>query len=521
MPTRCFVPHRVVAVVFATAIGLVLGGRCLADVKLPAIIGSNMVLQEGKKLPIWGKADAGEEVTVTLGSQRQSARAGADGKWTVTLNPVSRSSDTVEMTIAGKNTIKLTNILIGEVWVCSGQSNMGWTVSNSNNAQEEIAAAKHPKMRLFTVKQRISLEPLEDCEGSWAECSPENVGSFTAVGYFFGRDLHKDLGVPVGLINTSWGGTPAEAWTSPSTLQAMEQLKPIYDRGQQALADLPKATERHQQTLAKWKEQVAQARKDQTQPPRQPSAPMGPQNPHFPGGLYHAMIVPIVPLAIEGAIWYQGESNAGRAYQYRTLLPAMIADWRKAWNEGDFPFLVVQLANFKPVQPEPGDSEWAELREAQTMTSKLPNCGLALAIDIGEAGDIHPRNKQEVGRRLALAAESIAYHKSVDYSGPMFEAMKIEGSTVRISFAHAKGLHAKGGEKLDGFAIAGADKKFVWADARIEGNTVVVSSDKVAQPVAVRYAWADNPVCNLYNGAGLPTVPFRTDDWSGVTADKL
>ncbi|HWA99658.1 MAG TPA: sialate O-acetylesterase, partial [Pirellulales bacterium] len=426
----------------AVAVGLLPHvGR--ADVKLPAILGSNMVLQQDKPLTIWGKADPGEQVTVTLGEQKQSTAANDQGRWSVKFEPM-KAGGPVEMTVAGKNSLKLTNILIGEVWVCSGQSNMEWTVDRANNPSEEIAAAKYPKIRLFKVTKAIAMQPADDCVGAWVECTPENIPGFSAVGYFFGRDLQQAINLPVGLINTSWGGTPAEAWTTRATLAANDQLKPIDDRGAQALADLPKAEERYKQALEKWKEDSAQARKDKKTPPRQPQPPMGPNSPHFPAGLYNAMIAPLTNFAIRGAIWYQGESNASRAYQYRTLLPAMISDWRKAWNEGDFPFLVVQLANFKQQQPEPVDSDWAELREAQTLTTKQPNVGIALAIDIGEANDIHPRNKQEVGRRLALAAEKIAYGRQLEYSGPVYSGMKIDGSTIRLAFEHAKGLQAKG-----------------------------------------------------------------------------
>jgi len=497
-----------------------------ADVKLPAIIGSNMVLQADMKDPIWGWADAGEKVTVTIGDQKVEATAGAAGKWQVRLTAMKAGAGPLEMTVAGKNTLKLTNILVGEVWICSGQSNMGFTVKGGNNAEQEIAAAKYPKIRLFTVAHVTSDTPQDDVKGQWEECSPENVGGFTAVGYFFGCDLFKALGVPVGLVNTSWGGTPAEAWTSREALEADAALKPLFDRQKQSLGDYPKALEAWEKTkdkrLADWKAAADKAKAEGNAPPRKPQAPDEPnKSPRRPTALYNAMIAPLIPMGIRGAIWYQGEANSGRAMEYRKLFPAMIQDWRKRWGEGDFPFLFVQLANYMARAPEPADSNWALLREAQTMTLALPKTGMAVIIDIGDAGNIHPKNKQDVGKRLALAALATAYGKDVVYSGPMYESMKVEGDKVRLKFKHlGGGLVAKGGDKLTGFAIAGEDKKFVWADARIDGDTVVVSAKDVAKPVAVRYAWADNPECNFYNKADLPASPFRTDDWAADQAPQ-
>jgi sialate O-acetylesterase len=354
-------------------------------------------------------------------------------------------------------------------------------------------------------------------------CSPETVGSFSAAGYFFGRELYKEIKQPIGLIHTSWGGTPAEAWTSPAALQENPGLEPILTRYKEALAAWPKAKAKYDEDVAKWKEAAQQAKTDGKQPPRMPGAPMGPGNPNCPSGLYNGMVAPLIPYTIRGAIWYQGESNAGRAYQYRDLFPTMIKSWWNAWGQegqGDFPFLFVQLANFMDPKEEPGDSSWAELREAQLMTLDLSNTGMAVIIDIGDTKDIHPKNKQDVGKRLALWALANTYSKDVVYSGPLYTSMTKKGKTIVLSFDHlGGGLVAKGGEPLKGFALAGADKKFVWADAKIEADKIIVSSDKVADPVAVRYAWADNPVCNLYNKAGLPASPFRTDTWPGVTAN--
>lgn len=495
-----------------------------ADVKLPAIISDNMVLQRDQPIPLWGWADAGEQVTLTWGEAQVTAAANNEGRWTAQLPP-RPAGGPFELTIAGKNTITLRNVLVGEVWVASGQSNMEWPVQWSLNADQEIAAANYPQIRLFSVKHTVANQPRPDTEGAWVECTPQTIPGFSATAYFFGRELHQALGVPVGLIKTAWGGTPAESWTSRSSLEAYPDLKVLVERWDalclQALEDHAGALDQYFQQIAKWV-QNSQASGLLTPMPPAPSLPGVLQNPWRASGLYNGMIAPLIPYAIRGAIWYQGESNANRAYQYRTLFPAMIQDWRLHWGQGDFPFLFVQLANFTAPPAEPGESEWAELREAQSMALALPHTGMAVAIDVGEANDIHPKNKQEVGHRLALAARAVAYGQDVVYSGPLYQSMAVEGSSIRLWFRHlGGGLATQGGEPLKGFAIAGEDKKFVWAEARIEGETVVVHSDQVPKPVAVRYAWANNPEgCNLCNRAGLPASPFRTDDWPGVTINN-
>ncbi len=491
-----------------------------AEVRLPAIFGDNMVLQAGARLPVWGWADAGEEVHVLIGEQLRRTRADANGRWRVEFEPLAPGGP-VKFVVEGKNRIELRNVLVGEVWLCSGQSNMEWPVSRAANPEQEIASANYPQIRLFKVAKIVAAKPLEDTDGQWQVCSPQTVAGFSAVGYFFGRELHKRLGVPVGLIQSAWGGTPAEAWTSLEALNAHPELKPIVERWDEILENYPKALERYRKRMAAWQQNAKAARAAGKRPPRRPRPPRGPNHPHRPAGLYNGMIKPIVPFAIRGVIWYQGESNAARAYQYRTLFRTMIRDWRRTWRQGNFPFLFVQLANFRQRQAEPGESDWAELREAQTMALAEPNTGMAVTIDIGEANDIHPKNKQDVGRRLALAALAIAYGKDIVYSGPLYDSHKIEGNKVRIFFTHVDGgLVARGGE-LKGFAIAGPDRKFVWAKAAIDGDTVVVWSDQVPNPVAVRYGWADNPECTLYNKAGLPASPFRTDDWPGITQGRL
>ncbi|HUU09711.1 MAG TPA: sialate O-acetylesterase [Phycisphaerae bacterium] len=500
----------------ALCVCLALATSATADVRLPKVIGDHMVLQQGGDLPIWGWADAGEDVTVSLGGQKVAAKAGADGRWQVRLKPL-KAGGPLKMTVAGKNTLKVADILVGEVWVCSGQSNMQMSVRSSANA-----AADYPKIRLFTVPNVTATEPQDDCKGQWVACSPQTVEHFSAAGYFFGRMLHKDLDVPLGLINTSWGGTPSEAWTSQETVDAVADFKPIVDRFDQAAVNYAKAKEDWEKTrdekMAKWKEAVEKAKADGKREPGQPRPPDDPsKSPHRPTSLYNGMLAPLIPYRIAGAIWYQGETNAGRAYQYRVIFPAMIKDWWTHWGQGEFPFLFVQLANFMARKDQPADSAWAELREAQSMTLALPKTGQAVIIDIGDARDIHPKNKQDVGKRLALAAEKIAYGKDIVYSGPVYDSMAVEGDKVRLKFKHVGGgLVAQGGT-LKGFAVAGEDKKFAWADATIDGPCVVVANKDVAKPVAVRYAWADNPECNLYNKESLPASPFRTDEWPGVT----
>ena len=453
----------------------------MAIVTLPSTISDNMVLQRDLPVKLWGKADIDEAVSVTLNGYTVKTKAGKDGIWRVQLKAMPYGGP-YEMTIKGKNTITLRNILIGDLWICSGQSNMEWHVSNSNNAATEINNAHYPNIRLLTVYKRMSNEPvLEANTPGWVVCSPQTIGTFSAVSYYFGRELHKQLDIPIGLINTSWGGTNVETWTSIPMMRTQSEYAEKLDK--LSTLEMP--------------------------------AIIGPND--YPALLYNAMLAPLTQFPIKGAIWYQGESNAGEAYKYRTLFPNMITDWRNAWGQGDFPFYFVQLANYMATSAQPEESAWAELREAQHLTLKLPNTGEAVIIDIGEAGDIHPRNKQDVGYRLALNALAKTYGKELIYSGPEYQSMKIDGNKIILTFTHtANGLIAKGKYGyLAGFSIAGEDRKFVWAKAYIEGNTVVVSNDQVSRPVAVRYAWANNPDdANLYNSEGLPTSPFRTDEWT-------
>src|SRR5262245_34194784 len=484
-----------------------IAGNARADVKLPALISDGMVLQQGMAVPLWGWADEGESVTVEFQNQKLTATT-KDGKWSVRLKPL-KAGGPFTLTVSGRNKIELKNVLVGEVWICGGQSNMAWRLNQSDNADPEIAGAKYPMIRLFTAPRAEVATPVTDVKAAWKECSPETAATFSAVGYYFGRDLHKSRNVPIGLINNAVGGSPAESWTSAGVLNGDAEYK-------QFAADYPRRMDLYEKAMVKYREDSEKAKAENKPAPRATGKPW------MPSGLYNGMLAPLAPYAIKGVIWYQGESNATRAYQYRRLFPTMIKNWRSIWAQGDFPFLFVQLAAFGPNSQKLGESDWAELREAQLMTlSASPKTGMALAIDVGTYDDIHPRNKQPVGARLALAARGIAYGEKIIYSGPVYQSMRIEGDKVSLSFKHTGGgLEARGGE-LKGFLIAGDDK--VWREARaeIKGDHVIVSSPAVAKPAAVRYAWAKYPSCNLFNNKGLPATPFRTDDLPGVTQSKV
>lgn len=463
---------------------ITIGLPALADVRLAGIFSNDMVLQRDRVIVIWGWADKGERVSVKLNNVTKKAKADASGKWKLVL-PEMQAGGPYTMEVHGKNTITLTNILIGDLWICSGQSNMGVAVKNALNPEAEIAAANFPMIRLMDVPRNMPAQPADDIKTtSWQVCSPETIPGFSAVAYFFGRNLYNELNVPIGLIHTSWGGSNVEAWTDMEHLTAVDKYK------------------NYRATLAETVEKM------------QPGVEIHPNKVHT--SLYNGMIHPIVNLPVKGVIWYQGESNAYEGMLYRTLFPNMIRNWREKWNQPDLPFLFVQLANYTEEAKEPGPSNWARLREAQLMSLSVPNTAMTVAIDVGEAKDIHPKNKQDVGYRLSRNALKLVYGKDVVDSGPIYKSMQTEGNKIILSFRNTDGgLVAK--DKygyLKSFAVAGADKKFYWARAMIQGDQVVVYSDKVSNPVAVRYAWADNPGdANLYNGEGLPASPFRTDEW--------
>ncbi len=541
-----------------------------ADVKLPAIFGDHMVLQRGIKTPFWGWAAPGESVTVTAGQTSATATAGPDGKWALTLNPLPASDQPIDVTIVGKSTLTLHDVLVGDVWICSGQSNMEFALSwspqkygGANNAKEAAAQANHPTMRLFLVEHKIAFTPQMDCRGKWVVCTPESAADFSAVGYFFARDILADQHVPVGMIGSYWGGTPAQVWTSLDAIKAQPKLRVMAPELDKWKANLPELMQAYKKTTVPlWKKEHAAWQKEvnepfqtalkqwdvdaahakaagQPAPPKpklakaEPMKPWPPDDSVFPthaAELYNGMIAPIIPYGIKGAIWYQGESNAGNPKQYAVLFPTMIADWRTRWAQGDFPFIWVQLANFLPREEQPTQSPdgWPGLREAQSKTLSLPNTGQAVIIDIGDALTVHPTDKVDVGHRLALAARHVAYGEPIVYSGPTYDSFQIDGDKVRVKFKNIgsgltiaaspapqpDGQDNTPAKELQGFSIAGANHFFVWATATIDGDSVIVSSPEVREPKAVRYGWAANPQVNLYNKEGLPASPFRTDNWS-------
>ncbi|HWH68103.1 MAG TPA: sialate O-acetylesterase, partial [Candidatus Sulfotelmatobacter sp.] len=432
-------------------------------------------------------------------------------KWEAKLRPLKAGGPDVFTISTRTQTIQFTNVLVGEVWVCSGQSNMEFPLKNSFQADGDIAAATNTQIRLFKVGKNRMESPTTRIKSAWETLTPQNAAGFSAVGYYFGRDLQKARNVPVGLIGTYWGGTPAESWMDRASLE----LNPRYQA--EILDTAAAANKAWLQAVETYAKEKADAQKEGKR-----FTKTAPRQPWIGYELYNGMVAPLVPYAIKGAIWYQGESNASRAEQYRTLFPDMIRCWRRNWNEPDFPFLCVQLAPFKAIQAEPGESDWAELREAQLLaTQVLPKVGMAVITDVGEEKDIHPRKKEPVGARLALAARAIAYREKIEYSGPIYKSLKINGERAVLSFDHVgRGLEVRG-EELKGFAICGEDRKWVWAKAEIQpDNTIVVRSPEVARPVAVRYGWADYPVVNLWNRNGLPAAPFRTDDFPLITASK-
>jgi sialate O-acetylesterase len=640
---------------FLTGLALMLFFAVNAQVKPALLFTDHMVIQRDIEVPVWGTAAKKEKIIFNFNGTEIKTKADKAGKWMIKLPPMPAGGPH-KLTIKGKsNTIEITDILVGEVWVCSGQSNMEWIVKNTNNAEEVIANANDTQIRHFKVPHEIANLPQEKIPGgSWEVSSPETTGDFTAVGYFFAKQLREKLDIPIGLLNTSWGGTNIETWISseaistiPEFTQIASDLKTMdlnatykeqiaemeksfgklpqkdvgmqdgkalwaaknYDDSDWKTIDVPglweqkglpgldgvvwfrKTIELSQEEADRitqmylesiddaditwingekigetksynekriydirkgllkpgentmtirvtdtgggggiygnpelikllgytvsvplagdWKYKIGEGRASVSKSPNS-----------YPSLLYNAMLNPLLPYAMKGVIWYQGESNAGRAYAYRELFPLLIKDWRNRWGQGNFPFLWVQLANFKEAVAQPAGSDWAELREAQSMTLSLPNTGEAVIIDIGEAGDIHPRNKKDVGYRLSLAARKIAYGEDIEHSSPMYKSMKANGNEVRVTFEHAgNGLMIK--DKygyVNGFAVAGADQNFYWAKAKLEGNDVVLYADEVQKPVAVRYGWADNPEdLNLYSKDGLPVNPFRTDSWKGVT----
>ena len=510
-------PRCSLRVVLPWVVALASLASARAELQLAAVFSDNAVLQQGKSVPVWGWCDPGETVVVEFRGRRVET-VSENGRWFVKL-PRQRAGGPDPLVVRGRSQmLVLTNVLVGEVWVCSGQSNMEWPLSRSENSQAAIEAAANPQIRLFTVPKLKADEPVENVKASWQLCDPTTVPGFSAVAYFFGRDLQRARGVPVGLVHTSWGGSPAEVWMRREVID----MDPDFRKS--ILDPLPERRKKYEASLAAWEKDAAALRSQGKQPTTgRPSLGW------VPSELYNGMVHPLIPYAIAGAIWYQGESNAGRAYEYSRLFPTMIRNWRGDWGQGDFPFLAVQLApwdrnkkrSLAEITAQPGESDWAELREAQLLaTQVLPKVGMAVITDVGDKDDIHPVKKEPVGARLALAARRIAYREPIVHSGPVFRSLSVSGGEARLRFDYVGGgLEARGGE-LTGFQICGSNREWVWAKARIDGRRVVVSSPQVAEPVAVRFGWSDFPVVNLFNKEGLPASPFRTDNFPMITAPK-
>ena len=514
----------------ALAVVLLVSAVVTAEVKLPNVIGSNMVLQQQIPAAVWGWDNPGQKVTVQFAGQTAAATTDQSGKWMLRLKPLKASAEPRKMTIAGSTTVTLENVLVGEVWVCSGQSNMAFSLARATGGNEAAAQADHPTLRLFEVPLKTARQPADDVNASWAVSKPDTAKYFTAVGYFFGVDLMNKLDVPVGLIDTSWGGTRSEAWTRYGCLEAHDSLKPLLNwwDDQAAKYDPEKAQANYEKALAKWKQAAEKAKLENKRPPRQPRKPNHPRDDrHYPANLYNAMIAPLVPYSIRGAIWYQGESNVGRADQYHTIFPTMIKCWRDDWNQPtnhDFPFYFVQLAPYTYGAAEADKPQLLpELWDAQTYTYKtLPNIGFAVTTDVTTIKDIHPPNKLPVGGRLARWALAKIHGKDVVYSGPIYDRVEFKNGKAIVHFEKgtAESMKTSDGKAPDYFTIAGADKQFHPAEAKIVGNTIVVSAEAVKQPVAVRFAWRNIAEPNLFNGAGLPASPFRTDNFDLLTKGK-
>ena len=494
-----------------------------ADISVSNLFTDHMVVQQGKPVVIWGKAARDELVKVSMAGNSAKATADAGGKWVVNLPALKANSGPHTIKIQGTNTLTISDVLIGEVWVCSGQSNMAWPVASANDPLLEALTARYPRMRLISIPQVGTQEAQDNFQGKWELVTPATVAQFSAVGYFFGRQLHQTLDVPVGLIDNAWGGSACEAWIPRAVLKANGHNELLAHWDKLAVDYDAEAIEaKFTKAVAAWK---VRAQKAKAEGKPAPAYPRRPRNPlvgqHRPANLYQGVLNPIIGYGIQGAIWYQGEANATRAKQYQDLFPLMIDTWRKAWGQGDFSFYWVSLADYKDEISEPAAADWAELREAQTLTmSKLANTGEAIITDLGEAHDIHPRNKQDVAKRLArwALAKNYGYDQLV-YRSPIYKSHEVDGNRVIITFDHVGGgLDTHDVRGVLGFTVAGADQKFYHAEAKIEGrDKVIVWSSEVNEPVAVRYAWANNPICNLQNRSHLPATPFRTDTWKGIT----
>jgi sialate O-acetylesterase len=488
-----------------------------AGVNVVGLFRDNMVLQRDMELPVWGGGKKGDKVTVEFVGVSKTAEVDETGKWMLKLGSFPAGGPHEMKITQGADSTTFKNILMGEVWICSGQSNMQWDLktlkkNNAPDADNEIANAKYPDIRFITVvgtaggrQQVIPCGSLQ-----WRECSPETAGDLSAVAYFFAKELRQKLNVPIGLIVTAQGSSPIRSWISAETMNA----NPIFKVTLEEYKTLPERKKAYDEKRATYEAALAKSKADGTNPPPGPGSF---ETDASPGPYFYGRVYPLAPFAMRGVIWYQGESDAmyfqgiTHAKTYKDFFPVMISEWRSLWGY-DFPFLYVQLAPGGGLQKDPVESSWAELRDAQRQSLKVKNTAMVVTTDICDA-DLHPRKKVDVGKRLALSARAVAYGESLVYSGPIFNKAEFKDGKVTISFTHiGGGLMARGGQ-LKGFSIAGTDRKFVWADSEIKGDTVVVSSGQVTDPKAVRYAWAENPIGNLFNKDGFPASCFRTDEW--------
>ena len=501
------------------------------EIRTPAIIGNHMVLQQNHPNPIWGWDLPEQSIEVTISGQNHKTVANSQGYWRVALRPMKASNSPQEMIIQGSSQIKYQNILIGEVWLCSGQSNMGWSLGQADDKDLESMSAKFPNLRLISVPQVGTQDPQNDFNGKWEETTPDSAINFSAVGYLFGRRLHQILDVPIGLIDNAWGGSACEAWIPRDRLNQLAAAKPYMDKWEKIEAefDFEKLQKAYEDKLNIWQaKEIAARQAGKKSAKRRPRAPRNQlTGQHRPSNLYNGVLKPIMGYGMKGAIWYQGESNADRGHAYREIFPLMIQSWREGWKQGDFSFYWVQLADFKDELAAPSTEQtWPELREAQTFTlSKLKNVGEAVIIDVGEGRDIHPRNKQIVANRLVRNALAKDYGVSIPYQSPRYQSMEVKENKIILTFDHVgQGLYCFDIREPTGFTICGEDQNFAWAQAKLVGkDKVEVWAESIEKPTAVRYAWADNPVCNLYRRDGpvtLPMTPFRTDNFPLTTMGK-
>ncbi len=492
---------------------LVVATPLMAAVRLAPLFRDGVVLQREMPVPVWGRAEPGETVEVTFRDQRHATRADEEGRWRISLTPMAANERPAQMRVAGTNVIEVRDVLVGEVWLCSGQSNMAWTISQIDLDARSLPGVDDPLLRQFHIPPVHAASSQEDVAGAWRASSGDTTGGFSAVAYFFGRELRERLQVPVGIVNSSWGGTQIESWLSPASIQASPFADSIRAAWEKRVADHPAELERYRQSLARWERDREAARAaNSTFTRRKPRQPEGPGSRWEPGSVHHAMIRPLVPAALRGIIWYQGEANAGRPVEYADLFPRLIEERRAEFRQDRLPFYFVQLANFERRQ-DPTGREWAFLREAQSVALRLAATGQAIAIDVGDPADIHPKNKREVGRRLALLALANIHGFALESIGPRFVEATAEGRMMRVRLSHATGLRSDSPDGVAGLELAGDDRVFHPAEGRIDGETLLVTSASVERPVAVRHAFSNNPTVSLRNAAGLPAEPFRSDDW--------